>query len=69
MSLLAMNSLYKNHVPARSSRQSRCVATSRHVHFLSLFVSCYIKCFIARKVGSAAIGKVKTFADKVLGLL
>ena len=64
-----MNSVYKSHVLARSSRQSRCVATFRHVHSLALFVSCYIKCFIARKVGSAAIGKVKTFADKVLGLL
>ena len=42
MSVLAMNSLFKNHVLAKqgdSSRQSSCVATSnRHVHFLSLFV-------------------------------
>ena len=62
-----MNSLCKNHVLAkqnRSLRQSRRVTTSNwHVHFLSLFVTwkCF-KCFIARKVGSAATGKVKTFA-------
>jgi len=72
MNLLAMNSLYKSHVLAkqnRSSRQSRCVATSnQHVHFLSPFVMCY-KCFIARKASSAATGKVKTFKDMVLELL
>ena len=39
-----------------------------HVHFLSLFVTCY-KCFIACKVGSAATGKIKTFTDTILGLL
>ena len=70
---LAMNSrLYKNHVLAkqnRSSRQSRWSATSNwHVHLLSLFVTCY-KCFVARKVGSAVTGKVKTFTDTFLGLL
>ena len=70
---LTMNSrLYKNHVLAkqnRSSRQSRWSATSNwHVHLLSLFVTCY-KCFVARKVGSAATGKVKTFTDTFLGLL
>ena len=58
MSLLAMNSLCKNHVLAkqnRSLRQSRRVTTSNwHVHFLSLFVTC--KCF------NTATGKVKTFA-------
>ena len=72
MSLLALNSLYKNHVLAkqnRSSRQSHCVATSnRHVHFLSLSVTCY-KCFTAIKVGWAATGKVKSFIDTVLELL
>ena len=53
----------------RSSRQSHCVATSnRHVHFLSLSVTCY-KCFIAIKVGWAATGKVKSFIDTVLELL
>ena len=46
MCLLAMNSLYKNHVLAkqnRSLRQSRCVqvTSNRHMHFLSLFVMCY----------------------------
>ena len=65
-----MNSLYKNHVLAKqihSSRQSCFVATSnQHVHFLSLFVTCYTcKCFIARKVGSVATAKVKTFTDMV----
>ena len=72
MSLAAMNSLYKNQALAEqnhSSRQSRCVTISnRHVHFLSLFVTCY-ECFIARNVGSAATGKVKTYTDTVLGLL
>ena len=37
-------SLYKNHVLAKqncSSRQSRCAATSQHMHFLSLFVMRY----------------------------
>ena len=78
----AEQALYKNsplrgnstgHVFAkqnRSSRQCLCVATSNwHVHFLSLFVTCY-KCFIMpRKVGLAARSKVKTFTDVVLGLL
>ena len=66
-----MNTLYKNHVLAKQnhSRQSRCVATSnRHVQFLSLFVTCYYY-FIARKVGSATTGQVKTFTDTVQGLL
>lgn len=66
MSLLAMNSLYKNHVLTRqnrSSRQSHCQVTSNwHMHFLPLFVRCY-KCVIAGKVGSAATHKVKTFTD------
>ena len=66
MSLVAMNGLYKNHVLAkqnRSSRQSRCVATSNwHVHFLPLFVTCY-KCFVTGKVSSLATHKVKTFTD------
>ena len=76
----AEQALYKNsplrgnstgHVLAkqnRSSRQWLCVATSNwHVHFLSLFVTCY-KCFIMpHKVGLAS--KVKTFTDVVLGLL
>ena len=70
MSLLAMNSLYKNHVLARQnrfSRQSRCVMTSNwHMHYLPLFVRCY-RCFIAGKVGSAATHKVKTFIDMALG--
>ena len=74
MNLLAMNSLYKSHVLAkqnRSSRQSRCVATSnQHMHFLSLFVMCYTgKCFIANEAGWVATGKVKTFKDTVLELL
>ena len=78
----AEQALYKNsplrgnstgHVLAKqndSSRQWLCVATSNwHVHFLSLFVTCY-KCFIMpRKVGLAATSKVKTFTDVVLGLL
>ena len=78
----AEQALYKNsplrgnstgHVLAkqnRSSRQWLCVATSNwHVHFLSLFVTCY-KCFIMPcKVGLAATSKVKTFTDVVLGLL
>ena len=68
MSLLAMKSLYQNHMPAkqnRSSRQSRCISTSNwHVHFLSLFVTC-CKCSIARKVGLAATGIVKAFTDAV----
>ena len=72
MSLAAMNSLYKNQALAEqnhSSRQSRCVTISnRNVHFLSLFVTCY-ECFIARNVGSAATGKVKTLTDTVLGVL
>ena len=42
--------------------------TNWHVHLLSLFVTCY-KCFVACKVGSAATGKVKTFADTFLGIL
>ena len=70
MSLVAMNGLYKNQVLAkqnRSSRQSRCVATSNwQAHFLPLFVKCY-KCFVAGKVDSAATHKVKTFTDMVLG--
>ena len=49
--ILAIKSLYKNHVLAkrnRSSRQSHCIVTSNwQVHFLSLFVTCY-KCFILR---------------------
>ena len=55
MSLAAMNSLHKNQVLAEqnhSSRQSRCVTISnRHVHFLSLFVTCY-ECFIASNLRS-----------------
>ena len=66
MSLVAMNSLYKNHMLAkqnRSSRQARCVATSNwHVHFLPPFFTCY-KSFVAGKVGSVATHKVKTFTD------
>ena len=62
VSLLAMNGPYKNHVLAKQNR------SSRHVHFLSLFATCY-EYFITRKVGSAATGKVKTFTDTVLGLL
>ena len=46
----SVNSPYKNHMLAKqncSSRESRCVATSnRHMHCLSLFVTCY-KCFKA----------------------
>ena len=72
MNLLAMNSLYKSHVLTkqnRSLRQSHCVATSnQHMHFLSPFVMCY-KCFIARKAGLEATGKVKTFKNTVLELL
>ena len=73
MSLLATNSqLYKNHVLAKqihSSRQS-CCCSNQHVNFLSLFVTCYTcKCFMARKVGSAATAKVKTLTDTVLGPL
>ena len=66
---ISLLTLYKDHVLTkqnRSSRQSRCSATSNwHVHLLSLFVTCY-KCFVARKVGSAATGKVKTFTDTFL---
>ena len=74
MSLLAMNSLYKNHVLVKqncSSKQSCWVVTSnQHVHFLSLFVTCYkTKCFVACKVDLAATGNVKTFTDIVLGPL
>ena len=72
MNLLAMNSLHKSHVLTkqnRSSRQSRCVATSnQRVPFLSPFVMCY-KCFIAHKAGLEATGKVKTFKNTVLELL
>ena len=73
MSLLAMNSqLYKNYALAKqihSSRQS-CCCSNQHVHFLSLFVTCYTcECFIAQKVGSVATAKVKTFPDTVLGPL
>ena len=54
MSLVLMNSLYKNVLAKqnRSSRQLHCVATSNQhmVHFLSLFVMC-CKCFIGCKVG------------------
>ena len=78
----AEQALYKNsplrvnstgHVLAKQNRSSRkwlCVATSNwHVHFLSLFVTCY-KCFIMpRKVVLAATSKVKTFTDVVFGLL
>ena len=44
MSLVLMNSLYKNVLAKqnRSSRQLHCVAASnRHMHFLSLFVICW----------------------------
>ena len=69
-----MNSRCKNHVHAkqnRSWRQSRCVATSNwhcHMHFLSLFVTCF-KSLIAGKVCLVTTGKVNTFTDTVLGLL
>ena len=74
----AEQALYKNS-PLRghstghincSSRQWLCVVTSNwHVHFLSLFVTCY-KCFIMPcEVGLVAMSKVKTFTDVVLGLL
>ena len=69
MSLKAMNSMYKIQELAKQNgfgRQTHCLATSnRHVHFLSLVVTCY-EHFIARKVGSAATGKIKTFRDTVL---
>ena len=72
MKKLAMNSLYKNHVLSKknsSSMQSRYVADSnRHVYCFSLFFTCY-KSFIARKIGSVATGKVKTFTDTILALL
>ena len=46
-----------------------CSDLNQHVHLLSLFVTCN-KCFMPRKVGSAATaGRVKTFTDTVLGLL
>ena len=72
MSLLAMNSLYQNHMLAkqnRSLRQSSCVATSNwHMHFLSLFITFY-KCFVAHKVSLLATDEVKTITDTVLELL
>ena len=37
--------------------------------FLNMNLSDLYKRFIARKVGSVATGKVKTFTDTVLGLL
>ena len=43
-------------------------AVTLYRDFLSPFVMC-CKCFIARKVGSAATGVVKAFTDMVLGLL
>ena len=74
MSLLAMNSLYKNHVLVKQNRFSRqscwVVTSNQHVHFLSPFVTCYkTKCFVVCKVDLAAAGKVKPFTDTVLRLL
>ena len=72
MKKLAMNSLYKNHVPSKKIVLQRShvmwrilIGTCTFFHF---FLTCY-KCFIARKIGSAATGKVKTFTDTILALL
>ena len=71
MKKLAMNSLYKNHVLSK-----KIVLQCSHVMwriligtctFFHFFFTCY-KCFIARKIGSVATGKVKTFTDTILAL-
>ena len=63
-----MNTLCKNHVHAKQNhswRQSRCVATSDwhcHIHFLSLFVTCF-KSLIAGKVCLVTTGKVIIYTN------